>query len=108
MEDKIYYTKQAASFIKLTDYLDSVLTVYGNVHNVVALRARGAAIEGAHDGYNEIIPDAKENGVDIGTRENFSELLQSQIDKALKENKKEYADYIKAILHFLEFYYRRF
>lgn len=108
MEDKEYYTKQSACFNKLTNYLDSVLTVYGNVHNPIALRARGAAINGSHEGYNEIESDAIENGVDIGNRENFSEVLQAQIVKALKENKKEYANYIESILNFLEFYYRRF
>lgn len=108
MEDKEYYKAQAVAFNKLTDYLDSVLTTYGNIHHPVALRARGAAIEGSHDGYNEITLAAEKNGVDIGTRENFSELLQSQIENALQENKKEYAFYIVAIRDFLKFYYSRF
>lgn len=51
---------------------------------------------------------AYQNGVKIGNRNNFPEVLQEQIDKAIKENKKEYADYIKAILKFFEFYHSLF
>ena len=51
---------------------------------------------------------ASQNGVKIGNRNNFAEVLQEQIDKAIKENKKEYADYIKAIRNFFVFYHNLF
>lgn len=94
--------------MELTNYLNSVITVYGNVHNPVALRARGAEIDGANDAYKQVERLSYENGVDIGTRENFKEVLESQIDTAIKENRPEYSDYIRSILKFLEFYYNRF
>ena len=108
MENKEFYIKQSACFNNLAEYLDSVLTTYGNIHHPVALRARGSAIDGAHEGYDEVKSSSAKNGVDIGTRKNFKKVLKSQIDKALKENRKEYALYIKSISNFLEFYYRRF
>lgn len=62
----------------------------------------------AKEWYDEVKFTSSMNNVDIGNCKNFSEVLKAQIDAAIEENKKEYADYIKSILKFLEFYYSCF
>lgn len=113
IDDENYYKAEAERFSEFANYLNSVLTVYGNVHNPIALRARGSAINGAHEGYNQIKRLAAKNGVDIGTRENFKEVLELQIKEVLDTEpvtslKNAYIEYMKGIMEFLEFYYSRF
>ena len=62
----------------------------------------------AKEWYDEVKFTSSMNNVDIGNCKNFSEVLKAQIDKATKEKREQYALYIKAILNFLEFYYRYF
>ena len=102
-----FYRLKAEDFNKMISHFKN------KISNIKVYDANGLEdfrrIRGeAKEWFDEAKFSASQNGVNIGNRNNFAEVLQEQIDKAIKENKKEYADYIKAIRNFFVFYHDLF
>lgn len=99
--------------LKSEDYNKMISHFKNEISNIKVYDANGLEdfrrIRGeAKEWFDDAKFSASQNGVKIGNRNNFAEVLQEQIDKAIKENKKEYADYIKAIRNFFVFYHDLF
>lgn len=105
---EIFYKERTKDFYKIATDLDKELTannIIGDAHRAHDFRR---AVSKAKKWSNEVKLSASQNGVDIGTRKNFKEVLQSQFENNLEKNKIEYALYIQSIRSFLEFYCRWF
>lgn len=103
-----FYRIKAKDFNEIADKLESEFNdtnFIGHEKYVWGMRDVRAK---AKYWYDEVKFTAYQNNVDIGNRKTFSKVLKSQIDAATEEKRNEYALYLKAILNFLEFYYRCF
>lgn len=102
-----FYRLKAEDFNKMISHFKNKISdieVYDANGLAYFRRIRGEAKEW----FDDVKFSASQSGVKIGNRDNFDEVLQEQINKAIKENKKEYADYIKAIRNFFIFYHDLF
>ena len=100
----VFYKERAKVFNEIADKLESDFNEANFIgHHKFAFEMARVRSE-AKEWYDEVRQSAFLNNVDIGSRKNFLEVLNAQIDKATEEER----EYIKAILKFLEFYYSRF
>ena len=102
-----FYKIKANDFNKMISHFKNKISNI-KVYDANGLEAFRRIRWEAKEWFDDAKFSASQTGVKIGNRNNFAEVLQEQIDEAIKENKKEYADYIKAIRNFFVFYHDLF